>query len=236
MSFVSGYYGLKGWPDQREIDEQVLNDPEQELINERSFTFEYEGSKYQLTPRANYSIQGLVVTHNNVAGIGDAYHTSKSVDLKDLCLVWGKNAVSPHLKDMTFWSEPWTCFVRAETSEAYADFAQDKLSNTHLLASTNYVRDTIRKIKIGDQVQMRGLLVDYYPHGASEALRKTSLVRDDTGNGACEVLYVEDIKIIREWKPFSSSLYQNGKFYLIVFLCLKVAAFLILPWVEYKYY
>ncbi len=57
----------------------------------------------------------------------------------------------------------------------------------------------IRAIRIGDQIRMRGLLVDYTvsSDGSEVFTRRTSLTRTDTGNGACEILYVTDVHVLR---------------------------------------
>src|SRR2546423_401595 len=57
----------------------------------------------------------------------------------------------------------------------------------------------IRAIRIGDQIRMRGLLVDYTvsSDGREVFTRRTSLTRKDTGNGACEILYVTAVHVLR---------------------------------------
>jgi hypothetical protein len=63
-------------------------------------------------------------------------------------------------------------------------------------------------VHVGDQVHFRGYLVDYTgPAGT----RVSSTVRTDTGNGACEVVYVEGFEILdstnRLWRrAFKGSL------------------------------
>ncbi len=229
------YCQIKELPKSSDIIPSTLEEPIQTNLTLSPFKFSYEDSDYQLIPHAEYKINGLVVTHNNVKGIGDAYHTSKSVDLKDLCLLWGENVVTPFLKDIKFWSEPWTCVFQSKNQEAFSSFRLDQISNNHLLAANESVKKTIEKIKVGDQIEMQGLLVDYYPHGASEALRKTSLIREDTGNGACEVLYVESIDITSEWRPAMSKLYRTSKLMLLSLVIIRILSFFILPWLEYKY-
>jgi hypothetical protein len=45
------------------------------------------------------------------------------------------------------------------------------------------------------------MLVDYSPKSNPRWVRRTSLNRKDTGNGACEVVFVEDFKIIKQGNP-----------------------------------
>ena len=48
---------------------------------------------------------------------------------------------------------------------------------------------------VGDQVHFRGYLAEYSHGGGFK--RGTSIVRTDTGNGACETVFVEDVEILK---------------------------------------
>jgi hypothetical protein len=78
-------------------------------------------------------------------------------------------------------------------------FNAEKISNNHLIPADATIARRIQSIHIGDQVRMKGLLVDYTvtSHGREIFTRRTSLTRADTGNGACEILYVTEISLVR---------------------------------------
>jgi hypothetical protein len=62
-------------------------------------------------------------------------------------------------------------------------------ANNHLIAANPRIAATIRKLRAGQVVKLRGYLVNATkPDGFRWA---TSLTRSDSGNGACEVFYVE---------------------------------------------
>jgi hypothetical protein len=48
-------------------------------------------------------------------------------------------------------------------------------------------------VRIGDQVRVRGWLAAY---GSGANRRGTSTRRDDTGNGACETIFVNDFDVV----------------------------------------
>lgn len=162
-----------------------------------SFNFEYENVKYVVHPRAEYELYGLLVTHNNTTGIGDIYHDDRSVDLKDICVVWGRNAASGVYQKIQFWSEPWTCRFGTRDDEVWNDFSLTEVSNNHLLAGTEKVRAVVKGLHVGDQVYLKGYLVDYAHQDYPEQLRQSSLTRTDTGDGACEVFFVSDARVIK---------------------------------------
>jgi len=215
-------------PKSSEILPTLSEDPLQEELRERSFQIEHEGMEYTLHPVADYEIAGLVVTHNDISELSDIYHTSKSVDLKDLCLIWGQNLQSDEFMKVEYWSEPWSCHYRygAEVK----NFNSDELSNTHLLAGSAKVRKTIQSIHIGDQVYLRGKLVNYAPSCCAEQLRKSSLVRDDDGNGACEVMYVTEAEVLKQGNILWHQLYQFSRVTFLGALILQVILFL---WITY---
>src|SRR6056297_1853107 len=55
----------------------------------------------------------------------------------------------------------------------------------------------VKKINEGDYIKLKGVLVDVDFNNANySSLWKTSRTRNDTGNGACEILYLEEVTII----------------------------------------
>jgi hypothetical protein len=70
----------------------------------------------------------------------------------------------------------------------------EQLSNNHLISNDETVRDQVKDIAIGDQIRVRGYLSSY---GSAEGgKRGTSTTRTDTGDGACETVFVERFDII----------------------------------------
>jgi hypothetical protein len=68
----------------------------------------------------------------------------------------------------------------------------------HLIPASSAIARRIQAIHVGDQIRMTGLLVDYTVtrDGQTIFTRRTSLTRSDTGNGACEILYVTDLAVV----------------------------------------
>jgi hypothetical protein len=62
-------------------------------------------------------------------------------------------------------------------------------SNNHIIPATDGVRKTVEALYTGEWVTLRGYLVNI--SAADGWYWHTSLTRTDTGDGACEVFYVE---------------------------------------------
>jgi hypothetical protein len=66
-------------------------------------------------------------------------------------------------------------------------------ANNHLIAANADIAKAIRNLRAGEVVRLRGYLVQVSrPDGFRWV---TSLTRADTGNGACEVFYVEYVQV-----------------------------------------
>ena len=65
--------------------------------------------------------------------------------------------------------------------------------NMHMVPANSLVRERLQQIRRGHIVRARGFLVDA-DHESGFRWR-TSLSREDTGAGACELFYVERIEI-----------------------------------------
>jgi hypothetical protein len=161
------------------------------------FTKSINGHSYAVTPRFEYRLQGLVVSLSETSSWTNITHAKAGdfFNTNDICVVWGKNATALNLRAFDFWSGDWTCYVQTRSTEAWNEFDQDALSNTHVLPSTSEVRSALSKVRIGDVIEATGLLVDYSTDGNPK--RTTSTVRTDRGNGACEVMYVTEFKIVK---------------------------------------
>lgn len=66
-------------------------------------------------------------------------------------------------------------------------------ANMHLIAANSDVAAVIADARVGQILSLEGLLVDVRrPDGGG---MRTSLTRDDTGAGACEIVWVERIGV-----------------------------------------
>lgn len=231
---IWSYREKSSYPRQSEIREELNQEPVQTETERRNYTISYRGNDYGIQPLAEYEIWGLVVAKNNINAFDDIYHSADSVDIQDLCVVWGENLDLLKLRQVKFWSEPFSCHIDIEDRDIWAWFNQQQLSNSHLLSDDESVRKTIRRVEIGDQIRLSGTLIAYHPAGASEQLRKSSLRRDDEGNGACEVMMVEEAEILHAPNSTWRAVFRIGSEALVVLLLFKVLLFLFLPYLEFK--
>lgn len=197
LLFVAGVN--KGdFPEPSDIEPALLQEPLQGYTERLPFEMTHEGRMVRVRPVAEYHLWGLVVSHNDIESVADIYHDSSSIDTKDLCVVWGSNLESGELDKVSFESGPWTCYYRYPEG---VRFAGSKMSNNHMITDREDLRSDLAKIRIGDQIRIRGALVQYQLDDWQDFWRASSTERTDSGNGACEVIFFDEIEILVRGTP-----------------------------------
>ena len=157
---------------------------------------------YVVKPLFHYQLSGLVVSQHRSDSFLDISHRRwrDYLNIKDLCVVWGRNIRSGVYRKMKFWNRDFTCMCRFPDEETGRLFSASHLANNHILSADKALRRRILKVRPGDQVRFKGYLASY-SQPANQFSRGTSTVRDDTGDGACETVYVTDFEVLRRANP-----------------------------------
>lgn len=179
-----------------------LDEPRQTPTDAKPFRVEANGIDYTINPQFDYALDGVVVSLHDSDSIADIYHFKDwkdFINIRDLCVVWGENVATGAFRDMHYKNSTWTCWISGKDRESAGRFVWNQLSNNHVLVHDEYLHDAVKSAEIGDQIHLRGKLASYSHDGGFR--RGTSTTRDDTGNGACETIYVEDFEIVRKSNP-----------------------------------
>ena len=182
-------------PPQIETLAPLASPPLQTPSRGEPFSVARNGVSYQIEPLFDYELHGLVVSarqHDGERMLHERWNDHLNV--ADLCVVWGSNTQALDLSAFEFYNGQFTCFFRTDDHAAWQQFDPYALSNNHLLANDAYLRAQIDKVRVGDQIRLRGQLANYSHGGGFQ--RGTSTTRNDTGNGACETIYVRDLAIL----------------------------------------
>lgn len=187
-------------PETGRLLEALLQEPEQVQVSLPPVSTRVGGVTYHITPLHSYELHGLVVSRHDSDSWWDYIHRewNDHLNVVDLCVIWGKNAASGSYRDIDFSSGQFVCYWQSSSREAFAGFDQAAISNNHLITDDPAIARQLRAVRVGDQVRFRGFLAEYaHQHGGQPFRRGTSTVRTDTGNGACETVYVQDIELLR---------------------------------------
>ena len=148
--------------------------------------WEYDG--YQVRPRADYSLKARVLSAMHYR-----WDRGSALAPVDLAVGWGSMSDSATLA--RFEVEQGARFFTLYPQDGRADLA-DALrhaANMHVIPANADVRRALEAAKAGSVVTMHGRLVD--GRGADGFTWKTSLRRDDTGDGACELFWADEIEL-----------------------------------------
>jgi len=222
--YLISFFQIKKLPPKTEINKNLYNKPIQEKTERKEFNFDYKKYTYTVTPQANYELWGLVVSKNNINAWYNFYHDKNTVNIKDLCVVWRENIISEVYRDpnISFKNGEWTCYY-SWNSQLISPFYPNKLSNNHLLASDYKIQKIIKQTNVGDQIYFKGILADYQKQGEN-FIRQTSLSREDSNQssrsgGACEVVFVDEFKILKNNQLLWNYINRFGlKIIIIIFL------------------
>jgi len=193
LGWAGAWYQTRTLPERSRVQPELLQEPQQRATARAPFGFEYRGLQYEVKPVASYDLYGLVVSHNDIHGIADIYHDDDSVDTKDLCVIWGANLLDDAYRKVSYESTPTWCWA---TWRGEVRFDLTAMANNHLVTDSAELRAVLERVHVGDQVHFTGLLADYRDMRHPEFWRPTSTQRTDSGAGACEVVFFEQLEVL----------------------------------------
>jgi len=174
---------------------ELQNEPAQTASARQPFQVEFNGVNYTVAPEFAYDITGMIVSYRHHDGNSRMHSRANDhLNMLDVCIIWGDNPANDRLHKISFWNGIFTCNVKTRDQQAWDAFDMNQLSNNHLISDDDFIRRQVRKIRVGDQIRIKGYLSSYTNDSGST--RGTSTTRTDTGNGACETIYVEQFKIV----------------------------------------
>lgn len=159
--------------------------PEQETINSGE-QFSYKD--YQITPLATFQLEARVLSAKR-------YRTGRESELSpvDLALGWGPMSDEAVLKEIKIRQSNRFYYWKIKRFPIPRKEIEQNSANMHLIPSNREIAKVIKNVRTGHVVAIEGYLVKV---NAQDGWRwKSSLTRNDTGNGACEVVWVDEIEI-----------------------------------------
>jgi hypothetical protein len=229
LALVVAFWNRNDLPSAIDFHPQLEQAPRQRPITKPPMTVPYAGVDYRVEPLYSYELYGLVVSYRQHDGESSMHRWSNDhLNMADVCVVWSDTAFSPTLRKLKFWNGIFTCNVQTRDSVAWSQFKMNQLSNNHLISADEFIRDRVGEIRVGDQVRIKGSLVRYGAAGGG--LRGTSTTREDSGDGACETILVDEVEIVQPgWSPWRTAMYAA-----LILLVASLAVHFALPYRPYR--
>ncbi|MGD9580494.1 MAG: tetratricopeptide repeat protein [Vampirovibrionia bacterium] len=149
---------------------------------------------YTLTPKASYKVAALVKSKKHYN-----WDWNSNISPYDLLLLWGDLA-NPDIDNKINFSQSNRWYhsrYQIEECPFERSYINNHAANTHIIPADENIKRSLDSLKAGQNIYMEGYLV--YLDGTYQNKKvqwHSSLRRTDSGNGACEVLYLEKIFLI----------------------------------------
>ncbi|MBP6943971.1 MAG: hypothetical protein KBB79_03715 [Candidatus Omnitrophica bacterium] len=232
--FAASYILKDDLPPKDMILKELLRKPVQSETDAGEFEKKMGEHTYTIRPKYGYELYGLVVSYHHSSVFWDMEHKEWQdyLNNKDIGVIWGDNINTGVYRDMKFTSGSWTLYwdvkfgtMPSKRQDVYSNFNASSISNNHVLAANDKIAALIMSAEKGDQIWMKGYLVDYTTSNWQGFWRESSVTRDDTGSHACEVVYVTDFKILRKADQGWDTAYGMSKLLMLSSLVLYIIAF-----------
>ncbi len=145
---------------------------------------------YTVTDLATFRIKAKVLARKD-------YNIGRESDLSpvDLALGWGNMSDESVLDEIEISQSGRFYRWQVESFPIPRREIETHSANMHLIPATDRIRDEIEKVREGEVIEISGSLV--HVTSSEDGWRwRSSLTRDDTGAGACELILVDSFIIV----------------------------------------
>lgn len=183
---VAGWYWWPGPEVKRAAGVVVAGAPVQQELSGPAPRLSKAG--YEIRPLARFELDARVL------GV-ERYRFDRGSELApvDLVLGWGRMSDTAVLERISiiqgnrfyFWRTPEFPIPRREIETSSA--------NMHLVPANDVVAGRVNEVRRGHFVRLSGYLIE--ARGADGWRWRSSLTREDTGDGSCELIWVERLEL-----------------------------------------
>lgn len=198
--FVASGFARNNYKGVTDIVPQILQAARQEKIDDpKPIVFDNHGFHYELTPLYDFELNGLVVSKQNYK-LWSTDEVDK-VAPYDVCMVWGGNVSSGFYKQVSFSQDSRWCYAQWSGN---VSINWEEFGNNHLVINDPAFEHAAASIVVGDQLKIKGKLVNIKatPAGQNASAASTFTWNSGTsksgqGAGACKVIFVEDLQVLK---------------------------------------
>jgi hypothetical protein len=145
--------------------------------------------KYQIKAVATYDVNARILSlkkyrdnHANVAPL-------------DFVLGWQKMSSNELVNTLEINQHDHFYFWKTEKSDYPRQEIETQSANTHIIANDKLIAYQLNQLKKDSLVHLKGYLVNVVVKN-TDLHWNTSLTRNDTGAGACEIMLVESVEVL----------------------------------------
>ncbi|UYL07374.1 hypothetical protein B9G69_009985 [Bdellovibrio sp. SKB1291214] len=140
-------------------------------------------------PLARYKIRARVLSTNRYW-----LDPGAAVSPIDLALGWGPMSDSKVLNELSIGQSLRYYHVRWRNPPIPENEIMHHSANVHIIPANKVIKDVVLGLREGNLIELQGSLV--MVSGKDGGEWKSSLSRDDTGAGACELMHVTAVRVL----------------------------------------
>ncbi len=142
-----------------------------------------------LTPLASFEVKARVVLRKR-------YYFGRAADLApvDLVLAWGPMSDQDNLKYFDFSQSNRFYFWSTKSFPVPRQVVESHTANMHMIPADASIDKLLKSLRPGNIIHLKGYLVE--ARAADGWHWRSSLSRNDTGAGACEVVLVQSLEAL----------------------------------------
>ena len=150
---------------------------------------EYIYPGYQISPLEPFSIEARVLSRKD-------YSMGRESDLSttDFALGWEEMSNPDVIAKITISQRGRAYYWHTEEFPVSRRTIETKSANMHMIAASPQIQRVLDSIPQGAMIALQGQLVEI--RSDDNWRWRSSLTRNDTGAGACEVVWVESLRLI----------------------------------------
>lgn len=148
----------------------------------------FSSGHYRITPLARYTVKAVVLSRCR-------YRVDDAAELAplDLALGWGPMSIAGVINELSIsQSGRWYEYSWRNDPPLEPRAIETHSANTHCLPADDTVRRQLLAIKRHDLITLSGFLVEVA--GPKGFHWRSSLSREDTGGGACELMWITRVE------------------------------------------
>jgi len=181
------YYWQNDKPVTHEGKGQIAKEqPKQTPSKEKEFRYKKD---YLIKPLADFDITARVLSKKK-------YRSGEEVNLApvDLAMGWGPMSDEKVISKLKISQRNRWFYWKCDVFPIPREQIEHNAANMHLIPADENIGNAINSVNAGNLVHFKGHLVKVTKSGGWKW--QSSLSRTDTGNGACEVVFVKEFEIV----------------------------------------
>ena len=162
--------------------------PDQDPIQQRADQAEFNFNGYTITPLQSFQIEARVLSTKK-------YSLGREADLSpvDFALGWGSMSDEAILSKVDISQSNRFYYWHVDEFPIPRRDIETQSANMHMIPATSQIEKMLKAVRPGQVVKFSGYLIEAKANDGWHW--KSSLTREDTGNGACELVFVKALTV-----------------------------------------